>query len=329
MSLEEGAISTPVSDPTVGSWSPVSLHIGHRAGPGFRYCLPLMNCNDGDCNGIGRKPPCEIAGCFMFSCFIVADMTKAAPIKTAKRTMEVIEEIGQADGVSISEVADALDMPKSTAYDYLQTLVELEYLDHDDDGYRVGTKFLGIGARRRLQMDIYRTAKPELKRLANETGEHATLMIEEHGMGVLLETVMGSNAVEVVAHDGTRTYLHTTAPGKAILAHMSEERVNSLLDKYEDDGLPAFASQTITDRSELFDELATIRDREYAIDKNEALDGMRGIGVPVIRRDDDCVIGAVSVYAPLNRTTSDEFEENVVDLLLQTTNVIELNLTYS
>lgn len=264
----------------------------------------------------------------MAPCYIETLMTKTAPIKTAKRTMEVIEEIGHSNGMSISEVADALEMPKSTAYDYLQTLVELEYLDHDDDGYRVGAKFLGIGARRRLQMEIYRTAKPELKRLANETGEHATLMIEEHGMGVLLETVMGSKAVEVVAHDGTRTYLHTTAPGKAILAHMSEERVNTLLDKYED-GLPAFASQTITDRSELFDDLATIQDREYAIDKNEALDGMRGIGVPVIRRDDDCVIGAVSVYAPLHRTTSDEFEENVVDLLLQTTNVIELNLTYS
>ena len=255
-------------------------------------------------------------------------MPATVPIQAAKRTLKIIEALSRSDGLSISELASSLDMPKSTAYDYLQTLMDLEYIIHDDSGYRLGTKFLGIGARRRLQYELFKTAKPELKRLADETGEHATLVIEEHRMGILLNTVMGSNAVEVVAHDGTRTYLHTTAPGKAILANLPSETVEQILDGYDDDGLPAYASQTIISRSALLDDLETIRERGYAIDENEAIDGMRGLGVPIIRRDDESVAGAISIYAPMNRSTSVEFEKEISELLLQAANVIELNLSY-
>jgi len=255
-------------------------------------------------------------------------MPATVPIQAAKQTLEIIEALSRSDGLSISELASSLDMPKSTAYDYLQTLMDLEYIVHDDSGYRLGTKFLGIGARRRLQYELFKTAKPELKRLVDETGEHATLVIEEHRMGILLNTVMGSNAVEVVAHDGTRTYLHTTAPGKAILANLPSETVEQILDGYDDDGLPAYASQTIVSRSALLDDLETIRERGYAIDENEAIDGMRGLGVPIIRRDDKTVAGAISIYAPMNRSTSVEFEKEISELLLQAANVIELNLSY-
>jgi len=56
---------------------------------------------------------------------------------------------------------------------------------------------------------------------------------------------------------------------------------------------------------------------------------MRGVAAPVIRRDDETVAGALGVYGPLNRTNTTEFEEQVPELLLQTTNVVEVNLTYS
>lgn len=255
-------------------------------------------------------------------------MPTTVPIQAAERTLKIVEILSRSDGLTISELASTLDIPKSTVYDYLQTLVELEYIVHHDDGYRLGTKLLGVGARRRLQYELFKTAKPELKRLADETGEHATLMIEEHGMGILLHTVMGSNAVEVVAHDGTRTYLHTTAPGKAILANLSPELTEQILKSYGDNGLPGYASQTITSKSDLLEELEITRERGYALDENEAIDGMRGLGVPIIRRDNDSVAGAVSIYAPLNRSTSDEFEEEIPELLLQAANVIELNLSY-
>lgn len=252
-----------------------------------------------------------------------------APIKATKRTMQIIEILSRSDGLSISELADELDVPKSTAYDYLQTLRELEYLVHGESGYQLGTKFLELGARRRLQIELFSTAKPELDRLAEETGEHSTLVIEEHGMGVLLHTVMGSSAVEVVAHDGTRSYLHTTAPGKAILANMPPERITEILDEYENDGLPSYGSQSITDRGELLEELERTRERGYAVDENEAIDGMRGVGVPLIQRDTEDVIGAISIYAPMNRSTKMDFEDDIPELLLQTANVIELNMAYS
>jgi DNA-binding IclR family transcriptional regulator len=261
--------------------------------------------------------------------FVGTGMADEVPIKTAKRTLEVAEQLAETEGGTISEIADSLDLPRSTAYDYLQTLVDLEYAVHDENGYWLSTRFLDLGARRRRQMEIHRVAHPELKQLAEETGEHATLTIEEHGMGILLETVMGENAVQVITHDGMRTYLHTTAPGKIILAHYPRERAERILDSYAEGTLPAFASETITDREELFAELDRARERGYAFDTNEAIDGMRGVAAPIIRRDIDHVVGALSIYAPLNRTHTTEFEEEIPELLLQLTNVVELNLTHS
>ena len=256
-------------------------------------------------------------------------MKVSVPINAAKQTMEIIDILGSSNGLTLSELATDLDMPRSTVHDYLQTLMKLDYVEHHENGYHLSTHILEIGTRRRLQMEIYRTAKSELIQLADETEEHVTLVTEEHGMGVLLDTVMGAKAVEVFANDGTRTYLHTTAPGKAILAHMPEERRNAILDSYNGDDLPAFTNKTLTDREELFDEFEDIRDRGYAFDRNEALDGMQGVGAPIIRRNKNTVVGAVSVYAPQNRITVEEFEKEISELLLQTTNVIEINLTYS
>lgn len=251
-------------------------------------------------------------------------------IAATKHTLEICEEVARSDGITLAELVDSLDMPKSTVYDHLRTLSELNYVVRNDDGYRIGLKFLKLGGRRRRDMSLYQTAKPELKELADKTGEHVTLVVEEYGMGILLETIMGSKAVEVFAPDGTRTYLHTTAPGKAILAHMPQDRVSSVLDTYGGgERLPGFASETVTDPEELFEELNEIRERGYAFDVNESLDGMRGVAAPIIRPDDKSVAGAISVYGPVNRTDTTEFEEEIPELLLQTTNVVEVNLTYA
>jgi DNA-binding IclR family transcriptional regulator len=120
-----------------------------------------------------------------------------------------------------------------------------------------------------------------------------------------------------------------TAPGKVILAHYPRERAERILDGYSSGDLPAFASGTITDRGELLEALDEICERGYAFDTNEALDGMRGVAAPIIRRDIDHVVGALSVYAPLNRTNTTRFEEEIPELLLRTANVVELNLTHS
>lgn len=246
-----------------------------------------------------------------------------SPIKSANTTFEIIETLVQMDGAGVSELANQLDKPKSTVHDHLRTLLERQYVIKTDDTYHVGTRFLEIGEFARDRMKIYKIAKPEVQNLASKTNEHSNLMVEEQGLGVFLYKDEGADAVELDTHSGMRVPLQTTAMGKAIMAHLPEERVHEILDRH---GMPRITEKTITDRDELFEELETIRERNYALDREERVEGMRCVAAP-IKVDD--VLSAISVSGPTHRLNNERFEETIPNMVLRAANVIEVNLKYS
>jgi DNA-binding IclR family transcriptional regulator len=225
----------------------------------------------------------------------------------------------------VTELANELDLPKSTVYSHLRTLREHEYVVQEDGRYRLGLRFLDFGEHTRDRMRIYEVARPEVEALAEETGELANLLVEEHGQGVYLYRAKGEGAVNVDTHAGMRVGLHCTSLGKAILAHLPEERVDDIVDRW---GLPARTANTITDRAELDAELARIRERGYARDDGERLSGLRCVAAPITDVDGDAV-GAVSVAGPTSRIKGDRFDSVIPERVMSAANVTEINLTYS
>lgn len=251
-------------------------------------------------------------------------MTDDVPVRATKKSFEIVEYLMTSDGGDISEIADHFEMASSTVHDHLTTLIDLGYVVKERGEYHLTLRFLDVGERVRNRMQLYKTARPELKELAEMTGEHASLIVEEHGRGVLVETVRGSKAVKIDTHNGMRIRLHTTAPAKAILANLPAERIEEIVDEF---GLPAMTANTITGRDELFEELEQIRDQGFALDREERIQGMQSVAAPVMDRDDD-VRGAISVYGPSNRMEDGRFNEDIPDMLLRSANIIELNLNY-
>jgi DNA-binding IclR family transcriptional regulator len=246
-------------------------------------------------------------------------------VKSTATTVEAIDALMALDHPGVAGVADHLDVPKSTAHDHLSTLIELGFVVKEPDGYRLGARFLEYGGYAREQMKVYRVARPIVNRLAEDTGEHANLLVEEHGLGIFLYKAKGEDAVTLDTHPGMRVPLQTTALGKTILAHLPEERTAEIIDEH---GLPRVTERTITDRDELFAELEQIRDQGYATDDEERVEGMRCIAAPVLDRDDN-VVAAVSVSGPVSRTHDERFENEIPRRVLSAANVIEVNMTYS
>jgi DNA-binding IclR family transcriptional regulator len=246
------------------------------------------------------------------------------PVKSVEVMFTIVEAIKELDGAGVTELADHLDLPKSTIHNYLATLEQEEYVLKEGTRYRVGLRFLDLGAYARDQVEMFEVAKPELEHLAGETGELANLLVEEHGTGSYLYRTRGGMAVQVKGHVGTRAPLHSTGLGKAILAHLPESRVEAIVDEH---GLPASTPQTITDPDELFAELETIRERGYAFDDEERLRGLRCVAAPIQANEE--VVGAISVSGPTNRLRADRYREELPRKLLEVQNVIELNVTYS
>lgn len=246
------------------------------------------------------------------------------PIKSVVRTFAILNALERLGGAGVSELSDELDLPMSTVHSHLSTLVQEEYVVRDGQTYRVGVGILELGVYAREQVDIYEIAKSEVTALADETGEHASLMVEEHGRGVYLQREQRGQPLDVDVRVGSSVPLHATALGKAILAYMPAERVEGILDARP---LEQFTPQTVTDPEAIEDELATVRETGVAVDDEERVRGLRCVAAPILSTEDR-VLGSVSVSGPASRIDGQYFREELPDVVRETVDTIELNVTY-
>ena len=245
-------------------------------------------------------------------------------VKSVLTTLQIVETLQRIESATASELATELDFTTSTVYKHLSTLAKERYVIKEDNHYRIGLRFLNLGQNALRNQEIYQIVKPELVDLAEETDEMANLLVEEGGRGVFVHKVSSDRAVNLDTYIGKEVYLHTTALGKAILAHLPRKRVDEIIDQH---GLPEVTAKTITDRQTLESELSTVRERGYAVDDEERLYGLQCVSVPILGKD-GVPLGAISVSGPKSRMAERISNEEIHPLLSQAKNVIELNVTY-
>ncbi|QFZ19554.1 IclR family transcriptional regulator [Saccharothrix syringae] len=216
-------------------------------------------------------------------------MSGDAPLSAAEKTLSVLEAL--ADHSRIADIADASGLPKPTVHRILQTLVQRGFARSDGrGGYLGGPRILSLAGRFLQRLDLAEHVRPTLRALQERTG-----------WTVHLALLSGDEAVYVVKLEGTRPYhlasrvgmslrLHCTSIGKAILAAMPDDEVRALAGRA---GLPARTPNTITDPDDLLLELADVRARGYAEDREENEAGVRAVGAAVFNHTGE-VVGAVS-----------------------------------
>ncbi|SEL36014.1 IclR family transcriptional regulator [Haloferax larsenii] len=247
------------------------------------------------------------------------------PVKTAATSFAILERLKEQGTLGPTALASELDLAKSTVHRHLKTLEQEGYVVLDEDGYRVGLRLLDFGIHARNQHNLYEVAKPKVDELAEQTGEKVWCVTEEQGRGYHLYGAGGKHSVRTPAREGTRSYLHQLAAGKAILSAFPDDRVDEIIDQH---GLPAKTNATITDRDELFEQLATIRDRGFALNREEIVPKLHAVGVPITDQAGNPV-GAISLSGPSNRLTDDRLEDELANLLLGAANEVEINLSFS
>jgi DNA-binding IclR family transcriptional regulator len=245
-------------------------------------------------------------------------------VKTAERVFDILEYLEQIDTATIKDVADHVEIAKSTAYTYLATFEKHEYITKQDGAYTLGLKSLETGIIARKNLDITSAAESIIQQVAEKTGETVWIVVEEHSQAVYLLKCEGENAVQTRGEVGKRTTLHDIAAGKAILAHMDEAAVKEIIEYY---GLPARTDQTITNADALFDELTTVRERGYAVNRGETTGKLRAVASPIIV--DETVHGAIGVAGPKNRLSGERLETTLPSMIQEAADTIVLNLTYS
>ena len=244
-------------------------------------------------------------------------------IKSVNTTFAIVQSLQVFDGAGVTELANWLDLSKSTVHKHLKSLEMEEYVVNEDGIYRLGLRFLDHGMYVRSQIPLVQVAKPSLQQLAEETGEVVWLVVEEHGRAVYLYKAQSSaHSIDPRGEVGRRPPIHCLASGKAILSQLSRERVEEIIDRH---GLARQSEHTITGREELFRDLDAIRDRNgVAFNDNEEVNGLRAVGVPIVSNGE--VRGAISVSGPAHQLEGERFRSELPTKLLRAANEIELKL---
>lgn len=254
----------------------------------------------------------------------MAPHTKESRKIQAVLTMfDIVECLREGDGATLAEVSEATSLAKSTVHAHLTTLLRRGYVVKEGSTYHIGLQFLDHGMYAKRHKPVTRVVNSALDQLAQDTGEAAWLVVEEHGRGVALENAVGDRAVKPYGRVGRKHPLHSIASGKALLANLPEARREQILDEHP---LVARTDHTIVDRNDLLRELDDIRETGVAFEDEEAVIGVRGVAVPIVA--DEQLHGAVSIVGPAKRIRGERFRETLPDLIMGTTNEIELRLTY-
>lgn len=250
--------------------------------------------------------------------------TNRPTLQSVRTSIGVVEALYELDGAGVTELADHLDMAKSSVHRHLSTLYDEDYVTRDNGEYHLSLQFLELGEYVQYRDDIRVLAEPKVEELRERTGERAQFVVEEHGYVRYVHRSTADEGVKTISGTGKRVRMHAIAGGKAILAFLPEEEVHGILDRR---GLPAFTENTVTDRDALLEELATIHDERVSFDDEECVAGLRAVGVPVLGPDEE-VLGALTVAGPKNRMKGSVYETEIPDLLLGAANELELRITF-
>jgi IclR family acetate operon transcriptional repressor len=212
--------------------------------------------------------------------------------------LDVIEFLaGEKKPSLLGAVASAIGMSKAGTHRILSTLAERGFVVRGEGGvYSLGYKAWEIGWSVPGVQMVPR-AVPVMQRLAAEIGDGAILGALDSGFEVVyLHVIESTQAVRVYIDVGSRLPAHVTATGLACLAWLPPERLRAILPK----SLPAWTSETITQRDALLRELETIRVRGYAQTLGTFRSDVGGVAAPIFAPDGN-VGAAVCVSSPRYR----------------------------
>ena len=230
-------------------------------------------------------------------------MAKKALVLSVEKALKIIELFRETPKLNLTEIANILDMPKSTAFGLIATLEKYGYLEQEETTgkYQLGITLLEMGGIFSSRLDIKDEVLPVIKMISERFAGNVHLTKLLGNEVVYIENIEPTNTVVIRTRIGSRAPANCTSTGKAFLACLSEEEIDKL---FLQEQLPILTQNSINDIETLKDHLSEIRRLGYSVDREESILGVKGVGAVVKDRAGKPVVG-ISI-AGLSGQMSDE-----------------------
>lgn len=236
-------------------------------------------------------------------------------VKSVARTIDLLVLFVNTDKyLSLKDIAELLNLPKSSAFELVKTLVYkgiLEVKDQNKKTYGLSLLAFEIGSCAISDTGVHDIARPYIQGLNRITGGTVFLGVEDHGKIVYIDRAEDHSIFKAQAKLGSRRNLHTTSLGKAILYAHSDDKILSLLG---DEPYPVNTPLSKTTSVEILKDAKETRVRKYAIDDREDGVNMYCMGT-VIRDRFNNPIASISVASFYDSMTESKKQMIAVKLV--------------
>jgi DNA-binding IclR family transcriptional regulator len=226
-------------------------------------------------------------------------------VKSAERTVRILETLAASPRrLTLSELQELVGYPRSSLHALMRTLRDLKWVEADETG-----SAFGIGPHALLSGTAYLDKDPALpfayealEDLRAEVGYTIHFARRDEAHVLYLASRESRDSVRVVSRVGRRLPAHLTALGQALLAELTADEIDELLPAE----LESYTPNTITDRAALHAELEVVRDRGWALEREQGTDGVACVAATVDYRIPPT--DAISCSMPAHLAGGDEVD---------------------
>ena len=201
-------------------------------------------------------------------------------VPAVDKTFSILELVAASkEPLGISEITRALDFNKSTVFNIIHTLTDLEILKQaPDNKFGLGIQFYLLSKASRNGSEIISTIHPYLERINQKTNLSVFLGIRSGLHAVIMDKVDADFDIKISSEIGMRLPLLAGAGGKAMLCQMSDDEIDRIL---SENVLRRFTRYSSIDKTKYKNMLKKARREGIAFDKEEYIEGIRALAVPL------------------------------------------------
>ncbi len=236
-------------------------------------------------------------------------MERTGRVQSIERAIAIIKLFNENRlEMKLSDIAEELDLNKSTVHGIISTLKYHGIIDQDEETqkYRLGLYNMVLGEMVQKSLNIRNITTPIIDRVSAQLNETIHIATLEDNEVVYINKKESTQSMRIYTQIGARNPAHCTGVGKAMLAYNDLDTLKNTLPEKLDSLTP----YTITDKADLIKELIKIRQQEYSIDNEENSIGLTCVAAPIFDHKGVAKYG-ISISGPTVRMTEEKIQESI------------------
>jgi len=200
-------------------------------------------------------------------------------IPNIARALKILEYLaGEQNESTIAEIANVFGYPKNSVFRVIKSLEYYGYVKENNRNYHLTSRLLSLGFAAMSNKGLVENSIDVMHALRDEINETVLIGTLIGNEVAIIEQYISFNHIKFTAEIGARVPVHTSAPGKAILANLPEDEKTGLFNQIT---FVRYTNNTVPGMKALQAEMAQVRELGYAVDDGEEAGDVHCIGVPI------------------------------------------------